>query len=439
MSSNRYAAGPAPGARPPAGAPGALPFPLPPTFPPGVNPETYKLEEVERLLKSAAYFPIFNSDNPNMPNEPVPLIRGVPLLSRYLLTAVNVNEELHRFQVTETGPSGGRGPRATNRVGEPVANVHIRWTPIPQDFQAAPNVCPPPTILNPFASQRFTMLDGQLTFKDARGSGFRAFGTGRTFPAREAGESRLRIGAVIEILEGLGEFKGMTGAFVINGYIQPPMSLGLNLLVRVMDPQGRLRARGPVAPLREVPDPDPGATFMFFLGEVDPTRQVQLNVAPDGTILGSQVFERLRLAQIDFDLSSGAPRSRTDEGPVVGGVSATLHFNPLAPTPVSPIQTTSGVFTFHDRDGRPVGSVFSDMVEGRAMRTELEGAPMPVYRFAGFGPIRGGTGFFAGADGMMSMNSAISVFPRTLSNLYVFRFYDPQGRFREAAQRAWYD
>lgn len=297
---------------------------------------------------------------------------------------------------------------------------------------------PPTTILNPFVSQRFTMLNGQLSFKDATGSGFRAFGVGRTFPVTEDGKSRLRIGAVIEILEGLGEFAGMTGAFVINGYIQPPMKLALNLMVRVMDPHGKLRAEGPLTPLRPVPDPDPTATFMFFLGETDTSKPVKLNVSPDGQILGSQVFERLRLVRLDFDLASGRPRSRTVEGPIVGDVNATLHFNPLASTSVSPIQTTNGVFTFRDRKGNSLGTVLSNMVEGRAIRTPLEGAPMPVFRFGGFGPLLGGTGLFARADGMMSMNSAISVFPRTLSNLYIFRFYDPHGRFREAAEREWH-
>ena len=416
-----------------------LPFPLPPTFPPGVNPETYKLAEVERLLKSAAYFPIFNADNPNMPNQPVPLIPGIPFLSQYLLTAVNVNEELHRFQVIEDRAKDHGGLQASNRVGEPVAAVHIRWTPIPENFQAAPDVYPPTTILNPFVSQRFTMLNGQLSFKDPDNSGFHAFGAGRTFPATENGQSVLRIGAVIEILEGLGAFAGMTGAFVINGYIQPPLKLALNLMVRVMDPQKKLQAHGPLALLRPVPDPDPNATFMFFLGETDTSKPVKLNVSPDGQILGSEVYERLRLVRLDFDLTSGGPRSRMVEGPIVGEVSATLHFNPLAPTTVSPIQTTNGVFTFYDRDGNSLGTLLSYMVEGRAMRTPLEGAPMPVFRFAGFGPILGGTGFFDQADGMMSMNSAISVFPRTLSNLYIFRFYDPQARFREAAERAWHD
>ena len=64
------------------------------------------------------------------------------------------------------------------------------------------------------------------------------------------------------------------------------------------------------------------------------------------------------------------------------------------------------------------------------MRTQMPGFPMPLFRFAGFGPILG-DGQLSGADGMMSMNSAVSVFPRTLSNLYIFRFYDPEGKLRD--------
>ena len=415
-------------------APGILPFPLPPTFPPGVNPETYQLDAVTKALKSAAYFPIFNIPNPSSPNQPVPLIPGVP----YLMTAVNVNEELHHYEVNVSAPTCSDGVLAENRIGESVANVHIRWTPIPDDFEAAPGKYPPATLLIPFFSQRFCMLEGQLTFKDSAQSGFRAFGTGRTFPVVEGGKNRLRIGAVIEVIEGLGDFRGLSGAFVINGYIAPPNELALSLVLRIMDPDGMLRAASTSAPVTTLPDPDPHATFMFFLGEVDPTRPVKLNVAPDGTILGSEVHERLRLVNISFDVGKDrGPRSRTTEGPVVAAVDATLHFNPMDPRPVSPIYTSEGVFTFFNRQNQSIGQVLCNMVEGRAMKTDLKGAPMPVFRFGGFGPILGGSGFFQHADGMMSMNSAISVFPRTLSNLYIFRFYDPTGQFRQKARQAW--
>lgn len=432
----RGASAPGVGASAPPPAMPAMPK-LPPTFPPGVNPETFKIEEVTRLLKSAAYFPIFNVPNPNRRNQPVPLIPGVPFLQQLLMVAVEVNEQLHRFEINVEAPDAARGLRASDTVGEPVAGVHIRWTPIPEDFEAAPDLCPPPTVLNPFASQRFTMLNGRLSFMDADGSGFHGFGTGRTFPV--AGSfGQLNVGAVIDILEGFGKLAGLNGTAVINGYIRPPDELALNLMVRVMDPTGRLSARSPLTPIQPVADPDPGAVFMTFLGEPDPDRQVQLILAPDGTILGSHVFERLRLVRLGFDLSTPAGlRSRAVEGPVVGSVSARLYFNPMSPQSVSPIQTTDGVFTFFDERGGTIGTLNADMVEGRAMRTELAGAPMPVFRFGGFGPVRGGTGQFAGADGMMTMNSAVSVFPRTLSNLYIFRLVDTGGRFGAAARAAW--
>jgi hypothetical protein len=166
---------------------------------------------------------------------------------------------------------------------------------------------------------------------------------------------------------------------------------------------------------------------------VDEKHPVTLNVATDGTILGSNVYELLRLVNIKFDVNtSKGIRSKTLAGPIVGVVTAKLHFNPLDPRPVCPIQTTDGVFTFLDRNNQVIGTVTSNMIEGRAFRTELTGAPMPVFRFGGFGPILGGTGQFENAIGMMSMNSIISVFPRTLSNLYVLRLQDPYGKLKAA-------
>ncbi|MES1241635.1 MAG: hypothetical protein ABUT39_08445 [Acidobacteriota bacterium] len=427
-------------ASPPGGS-GLPPGLLPPTFPQGVDPTTYKIAEVTELLKAAAYFPIFNVPDPAVRPDPVylfPSLRDIPVLNQ-LWIAVRVHEQLHRFEVIVEPPIEGRGLTAINRFGEPVALVHIRFTPIPEDFQAAPNVLPPvPQVLNPYRSQRVCMLDGQLDFQDAAHSGIRAFGCGRTFPGVVGGQPVLYLGAVIDVLEGLGELAGLPGAtfpgatMVINGYIQPQQgNLRLNLLIRIMDPRGKLTATGPLRPLQPIPDPDPSAVFMYFLGEPDPSHPVELITGSDGLPVGSRVFEKLRLIRIDFNIgASQGLRSVSEEGPVVGTVSAVLHFSPLNPQPVQPIQTTDGVFTFSDLEGRQLGTVQANMVEGRAFRTNLPGAPLPVFRFGGFGPILDGTGEFANAVGMMSMNSAISVFPRTLSNLYVLRFEDPAGSLR---------
>ena len=423
---------------PPSGMPGpgmpgmpggAPPLPFPPgTFPPGVDPTTWRVEEVTRQLRRAAYLPIFSVADPSRVNRPIPLAPWLP----FAITAVEVHESLHRFEVASEVTAGGLG--AVNRVGEPAARVHIRWTVIPHSYRASPDCLPPPTVLIPFLSQRFAMLDGEMSYLDAAGSGFHGFGAGRTFPVVEGGKRKLRIGAVIDVLEGFGAFAGLPGTVVVNGTIEPPHGLALNMMVRFVDLDERLLADGALAPIDPIPSPDPSATFVAFLGEPDPSAGTELIVGPDGSMQGAHVVERLRSIRLGFDLETGRPRALAEPGPVVGSLAGRLYFNPFAAPPGAPVpfQTRSGVFRFHDPEGQPVGTLEANVVEGRGFATPLPGAPLPVFRFGGFGPVIGGTGALAGASGLMSLNAAISVFPRTLSNLYVFRLEDPQGRFRRA-------
>ena len=298
-----------------ATTPAQAPPPIPPLpwVPHGQNPVTYDIERVSTLLKSAAYFPIFNIHDPGRQNQVNELIPGLPFFVR----SVNVNEQLHRFDIHVERSACGL--RAANRVGEAVASVQIQWTPIPDFYAPSAGVQPPPWLLNPFMSQRFTMLNGQLSFNDPGQSGVHAFGAGRTFPATEGGQGVLRVGAAIEVLEGLGRFRGLQGAFCINGYIQPPENLGLNLMIRMMDPGRVLHAqpRPAITPILPIPDPDSNAVFMMFLGEVDPSAGVELIPSPDGQgFIGSHVNELLRLVRFSFDLNTPAGlRSITEEGP----------------------------------------------------------------------------------------------------------------------------
>ena len=422
--------------RPTAAAANA-PAATPPILSPGAGPESSQTGEVTRLLEAAAYFPIFNVHNPAIPNDTIPLFPfATQLLGQVLFTAVNVNEELRRFEVvTKVGP---QGLTAANRISShPVANVSIRWTPIPESYAPSPGVSPPPTLLNPFGSQRFTMLNGQLAFQDRRVSGLKAFGSGRTFPA---GARSLNIGAVINVLEGFGALYGISdetlpgATMVINGFITPPNDLALNLIVRVMDPNGQFTSKAPVPPMVHAdPTPQGSGVFMFFLGETDPSRPVRLLYGePGGAPIGAQIVENLRLTRIDFDKES--LQSSTEKGPIVGTASANLYCSFANEQTVTPAQSTGSVFSFHDPQGRSVGSVFANIIEGRAFRTFLPGAPYPVFRLGGFGPLLGGTGALAGAQGMMTMNGVISAYPPTLSNLYILRFLDPDGRLQERLQ-----
>jgi hypothetical protein len=243
---------------------------------------------------------------------------------------------------------------------------------------------------------------------------------------------------VINVLEGFGSLSGLAdetlpgATMVVNGFIKPPQDLGLSLILRVMDPQGQLTAKTPIPPLTGAgPMPSGSGLFMFFLGEVEPRRPMRL-LYRDGVPIGAQVVERLRLVGINFDVETTAGlQTSTQEGPIVGTASAILYCNLQDQLTVIPAQTTGSVFSFHDLQGRSLGSVCANMVEGRAFRTYLPGAPYPVFRMGGFGPLFRGTGAFAGVRGMMSMNGVVSAYPATLSNLYVLRVEDPDGRLQD--------
>jgi hypothetical protein len=396
-----------------------------------VDPTTYEIGAVNALIKQAAYLTIFTVPNAARPNQAIFSPQGQ-------IIGVEVNEELHRFEIRPALPDQNTGLRFQNVVGEPIANVHIRWMPCPDDFEAGPGLTPPPTPLDPTRSQRFVMLDGSMTFHDRDNSGFQAFGAGRTFPTITPGGRQLGLGSVINVLEGFGKLRGLAGTNVVNGYINPPSGLVLSFILRFPDPLQRLLAHGPLSPIATIPSPAPATTILAFLGETDPDETVTLNFSPDGRMLGSNVAERLRLVYIGFDtLTRHDMRTRTVEGPVVGSLHGKLHFNPLDPRPVFPIFTTGGHLEFYAPDGTEIGSIDADINEGRAFRLDLPGTPMPVFRFGGFGKLGLGSGQFAGVTGMMSLNAVVSVFPRTLTNFYLLRINDPEGRFRTAFANAW--
>ena len=121
-------------------------------------------------------------------------------------------------------------------------------------------------------------------------------------------------------------------------------------------------------------------------------------------------------------------------GPVVAEMEADVAFNLMAPpgTAERPVPfTTNEVYTFLDADGQNAGTILAGVVEGISFDLKFPAAPgQPGVRFAGFGPITGGTGQFEGAKGMLTVNSLIGIAPHTLSLLHVLYLADPHQAFR---------
>jgi len=69
--------------------------------------------------------------------------------------------------------------------------------------------------------------------------------------------------------------------------------------------------------------------------------------------------------------------------------------------------------------------------EGQSFDLKFPSAPgQPGVRFAGVGPVLGGTGLFAGVQGTLSVNSVIGIAPHTLSLMHVLHLRDPRRQFR---------
>ncbi|MFL6263780.1 MAG: hypothetical protein ACJ76Y_29145 [Thermoanaerobaculia bacterium] len=395
----------------PGGSPGLLSFF---TSLPGVSTAihaltTLNIGPVTQLLDAAGYLPLLLSAE-----------------GRRVGDTFEVRSEPRRFEIAAEACGPGR-LTGRNRVGGPAAVLRFRWRPVPEDYVGEPDSrqALPPLPLLPSASQRIEVFDWELRFHGGA-AGYRAYGMGRTLPGGG-------LAFALDVLEGFGELAGLAGTVVASGAVTPDGALELAIVTRVMDPAGGPLTTVPSSPLPPGAGAGPGVTYVAFLGQVDPSHPVTLRLSLTEGILGSNVYEQLRVATLDFDTGAGGRlRGGARAGAVVGSVSARLSFDPLSLCALSPIQTRCGVFEFHDPASRSLGTLYSDMIEGRSFRTGLQGMLLPVFRFGGFGPIAGGTGEFAGARGIMTMNSVISVQPRTLANLYVLRLEDPDGRYRAA-------
>src|SRR5262249_37655279 len=213
--------------------------------------------------------------------------------------------------------------------------------------------------------------------------------------------------------------KGLSGTILVNGYVQPPKGLFINFVARFIDPDGQLRSPVALNAIQPIPEPDPGTTFLAFIGEP----QVSDPAVPGGAT--EKTAERLRLIHTGFDLGASdlsGVRTFVDRGPVVGTVTATRQTGASDGT-MTHFTTTDGVFTFTDPSGRTIGTLRANIAEGRMFRDVAAG--QPVERLAGFGPLLGGTGVFDGAIGMMTVNAGVGV-----SSLYIIRVSDPDARYR---------
>jgi hypothetical protein len=361
---------------------------------------------------------------------------------------IHASQPLHRFDIGLEWPSGEAGVRACNAVGECAGQLEYRWLAIPEGVLARPDREPPPLPLVPSSPQRFVMQQMRFAFGDGQ-DGFCAFGAGRTFPACAGSRPRLLAAAVGNITEGFGRFRGREGNVTLSGELTPGRGFLGHIVVRVVDPEGALSSSAPLPPLRQGPDPDPGTTYLMFGAQKGsgPDQENRFSTAPDGQVRGMNVPTQAKLLRLDFaaDGPGGFRSQPACLGDVIGREigfgRGSVPDAPPTGTPLSPY-LFEGVarYSFHDRQGKTVGAITTNVLEGRRFDLRLAAAPgQMAWRFGFFGPIVFGTGCFRGASGMFYGASA-SVFnpppgDHVITHLYMARLDDPDGRWRAAGAK----
>jgi hypothetical protein len=396
-------------------------------------------EELQHLVDEAASFNVYTMPDGQTPGSVIaqPSRPGTVL-------GVEGSQTVHRFAIDLELPSLDEGVRAANRIGAAVGRLDFRWLMAPQEYVARPDREPPATALDVSRSQRFVMQEMVLSWGDG-GDGFYSFGAGRTFPTMMVGgKPHLSAMAVGVLTRGFGRMQGYEGNFTLSGELNPEGSFSGNLMMRILDPEGKLRTGQDLPRVEAVASPDPNTTFLTWIAQKakTPDQENTFSINSDGQVRGLNIPVGLKRVQVDWMPGGAAGLTSLDLrlgeviGREIGFGRESVPRTPGRGTPLAPFQF-EGVsrYTFYDAQGRTVGAFTANVVEGRSIQVQLPEAPdQPALRFGYFGPIIEGFGCFAGVHGFLC-GAAGSVFApppadHVISNMYVARLLDPQGRFR---------
>jgi hypothetical protein len=387
-------------------------------------------EELQRLVDRSANFHVFAA----------PALETSALAGDGGQTAgFRSSHPLRRLDIDLSAISSA-GVKASNLVGDPCGRLDMELWFIPWDAMARPDSHPATIALDPTSSQRFVMQDVSLTLDG--GDGFRGFGAGRTFPVFSGGLAALVVAGVGNVLEGRGRLAGYEGNFTLSGALSPERGFSGHVMIRFVDHDGGLLIEEEIPLAAAAPLADTGATYITYMGQKpygDPELENRFSFAGDGGVRGLNIPVPLHPVSVAFDpFSFRARRFALGEivGREIGFGKGSIPGASQRGTPFDPF-LFEGVsrYSFRDSSGREVGSLTANVVEGRRFDVVFPEAPaVPALRFGFFGPIVAGSGCFEGVQGILygASGSVFNLPPgdHVISNWYVARLLDPDGRFR---------
>jgi hypothetical protein len=386
---------------------------------------------LQRLVDQAANFTVLIAPDESQP--PLPLSEGGAMVG------IHFGQTMRRLDIGTTTERAQ--VRASNRIGPDAGWLDADIWFISRETPVLPDRKPAVIAQDNGASQRCAIHNVKVAFGPGN-DGFQAFGAGRTFPTFSGGKASITLAAICNITYGFGKFADLEGNFTICGTLSPATGFAGMVMFRIVDPAEKLLSSAPIPLPSPESSPDNAATYFTHIGRKPLGAPDIVNTASftaDGSVRGLNIPVQSRRVNVAFD-PYGFAASRLDVREVIGreigfGKGSVVGAGPQG-TPLDPF-LFEGVSTylFYDPAGRTLGTFTANVIEGRRFDVKLPDAPdEPALRFGFFGPIVAGTGCFEGVQGMLCGASG-SVFhlppgDHVISNWYVARVLDPDGRFR---------
>lgn len=346
---------------------------------------------------------------------------------------------IHRLDIRMPHPTGDKGVQAENLLGPAAGRLEYCMQAIPHGSRVIPNHLTPSVEFDNAVSQRFALQ--QCRFSFGSGDTFECFGSGRTFPMILGGRPQLAAAGLAEIKSGTGAFQRLEGNLTFCGVLTEEYGFRGHVIVRLVDQYEILRVARLQADPGEVRPLDQGLTWLQFVGRKgeQPDQKNRISARSDRTPRGVNISTMLSQVSTGFSADRRLRVSDPQFGDVIG---KEIGFGPL-PSPTTPPGVPlrpfpfEGVarYRFHDRSGKSVGAITTNITEGRRIDLEFQHAPNRVgYRFGFFGPILSGTGCFDGVQGLFYGASASFLDPppgeHVVTHLYAAMLGDRDARYR---------
>lgn len=402
---------------------------------PDVNAQIYPYDLVQAMLDQTGNFSMFAVPVSGY-DEKATLTPGNPsdwfgLNGGYGLDLLS---EMRRFEaIVDVRPAA---VRASQEVGQNTGQFHCLCLFTGMDFKWNTRQTPPPSIFDPWRSQHFVMQECEVTFGEKHT--VQCYGTGRTFPIMVGGRHVLLASGVANVMKGTGKFEGREGTLIFTGTITPQLGFVGNVNLRLRDSEDTIVSENDLPSIETIQNPDRDNTFLELrLLKKNKHVKTSFGPPPGGSLVSLVTPSEMRSVRYSYIGGGRGPRTHMQIGPVLGPMSATVFFDLGAPpgTAEAPVPfTTQELYTFTTPSGETAGTISCGVVEGISFGLKFPQAPgQPGVRFAGFGPIQGGTGVFAGAQGILTVNSLIGISPHALSLMHCLHLVDPDHRYRQGA------